>query len=46
LDVVLPDLHQPVKSVLEQAMQGHVIAMAELVGHYHLREMGMRAKAA
>lgn len=46
LDVVLPDLHQPAKSVLEQAMQGHVIAKAELVGRYHLREMGMRAKAA
>ncbi|HUY04124.1 MAG TPA: YbhB/YbcL family Raf kinase inhibitor-like protein [Rhodocyclaceae bacterium] len=34
LDVVLPDLHQPTKAVLEKAMQGHVIARTELVGLY------------
>lgn len=34
LDVVLPDLHQPSKAVLEQAMAGHVLAQAELIGLY------------
>jgi Raf kinase inhibitor-like YbhB/YbcL family protein len=46
LDVVLPDLHQPVKTTLEKSMQGHVLAHAELVGRYHMREMALRAKAA
>ncbi len=35
LDVVLPDLHKPTKQRLEQAMQGHIIAQAQLVGTYH-----------
>ena len=30
----LPDLHQPTKAELEQAMSGHVLAVAELVGTY------------
>lgn len=34
LDTVLPDLNQPTKAKLEQAMQGHVIAHSELVGLY------------
>ncbi len=34
LDVVLPDLGQPTKVALEQAMQGHVLAWAELIGVY------------
>lgn len=34
LDVVLPDLGAPGKEALEQAMEGHVIARAELVGTY------------
>lgn len=34
LDVVLPDLGHPTKARLEQAMQGHIIASAELVGTY------------
>ena len=34
LDVVLPDLKQPTKAALEQAMQGHVLAHYELVGTY------------
>lgn len=34
LDSVLPDLRQPDKAVLEKAMQGHVLARAELIGHY------------
>lgn len=34
LDVVLPDLKHPGKDVLEQAMKGHVIAQAQVVGTY------------
>jgi Raf kinase inhibitor-like YbhB/YbcL family protein len=34
LDTVLPDLKQPSKAVLEKAMQGHILARAELVGTY------------
>ncbi len=34
LDVVLPNLGAPTKAELEHAMQGHVIAQAELVGTY------------
>lgn len=34
LDVVLPDLGKPTKDVLEAAMQGHVIAEAQLIGTY------------
>lgn len=34
LDVALPDLHNPSKAQLEKAMQGHVLAQAELIGLY------------
>ena len=34
LDVALPDLKHPRKADLENAMQGHVIAEAQLVGTY------------
>ncbi|MBS1198110.1 MAG: hypothetical protein H6R18_1895 [Proteobacteria bacterium] len=34
LDVVLPDLKIPTKSALELAMQGHVVAEAQLIGTY------------
>lgn len=34
LDVVLPDLRHPTKPALEKAMQDHVLARAELIGHY------------
>lgn len=34
LDVELPDLHQPDKAALLKAMEGHVLAHAELVGTY------------
>jgi Raf kinase inhibitor-like YbhB/YbcL family protein len=34
LDVELPDLREPTKMQLEDAMKGHVIARAELVGTY------------
>src|ERR1700686_3083614 len=34
LDIVLPDLGHPDKRRLEQAMEGHVLAHAELVGTY------------
>jgi phosphatidylethanolamine-binding protein (PEBP) family uncharacterized protein len=31
---MLPDLKHPTKAILEQEMQGHVIAQSELVGLY------------
>ncbi len=34
LDVTLPDLHRPTKAALLKAMEGHVLAEAELVGTY------------
>ncbi len=34
LDMVLPDLGEPTKAKLEQAMEGHVLAKAELIGLY------------
>jgi Raf kinase inhibitor-like YbhB/YbcL family protein len=34
LDTLLPDLKQPSKAALEKAMQGHILAHAELVGTY------------
>ncbi len=34
LDVVLPDLLRPSKAKLEKAMEGHVLARAELMGTY------------
>lgn len=34
LDTRLPDLGRPSKTDVEQAMQGHVLAQAELVGTY------------
>jgi Raf kinase inhibitor-like YbhB/YbcL family protein len=34
LDTVLPDLGKPTKKDVEKAMQGHVLAQAELVGTY------------
>jgi len=37
LDVVLPDLGLPAKAGLEEAMQGHVLSKAELVGLYQRR---------
>jgi Raf kinase inhibitor-like YbhB/YbcL family protein len=37
LDVVLADLGMPTKSALEQAMKGHVLAQADLVGTYQKR---------
>jgi len=38
LDIVLPDLGAPTKAQVEQAMQGHVLATAELVGTYQKRK--------
>lgn len=38
LDTVLPDLGRPAKARVEQAMQGHVLAGAELVGTYMKRK--------
>ena len=34
LDIVLPDLGTPKKAKVEQAMSGHIVAQAELVGTY------------
>jgi Raf kinase inhibitor-like YbhB/YbcL family protein len=34
LDIVLKDLKHPAKAALEQAMRGHVIGQAELIGLY------------
>ena len=34
LDTVLPDLRKPTKKDLEKAMEGHVLARAELMGTY------------
>lgn len=34
LDTLLPDLKNPNKAALERAMQGHILAQAELVGLY------------
>jgi Raf kinase inhibitor-like YbhB/YbcL family protein len=34
LDTVLPDLKRPTKAQLEKAMEGHVLAVAELIGTY------------
>jgi phosphatidylethanolamine-binding protein (PEBP) family uncharacterized protein len=34
LDTMLPDLKSPTKGKIEAAMQGHVIASAELIGTY------------
>lgn len=38
LDTVLPDLGKPSKGNLEKAMQGHIVAKAELVGLYQKRK--------
>lgn len=34
LDTTLPDLGEPNKARLEAAMKGHILAQAELLGHY------------
>lgn len=34
LDFLLPDLHRPTKAKLEAAMDGHIVAKAELIGTY------------
>lgn len=38
LDVVLPDLGKATKKDLEEAMKGHVIAQAELMGTYEKKK--------
>jgi Raf kinase inhibitor-like YbhB/YbcL family protein len=37
LDRALPDLNGPTKAALERAMEGHILARAELVGTYQKR---------
>ena len=34
LDAVLPDLKQPTKAKLEEAMKGHILSTAQLIGTY------------
>jgi Raf kinase inhibitor-like YbhB/YbcL family protein len=34
LDAMLPDLGRPEKAQIEKAMQGHILAQAELIGTY------------
>lgn len=34
LDMILPNLHQPTKKTLLQAMEGHILAHAEIIGLY------------
>ena len=38
LDTLLPDLKRPTKAALEKAMQGHILAQAQLVGTYQKSE--------
>src|SRR5258706_670084 len=38
LDTLLPDLRTPSKADLERAMQGHVLAQAQLVGTYQKQQ--------
>ncbi|RJF95665.1 YbhB/YbcL family Raf kinase inhibitor-like protein [Noviherbaspirillum saxi] len=38
LDAILPDLGNPAKSELQQAMQAHVVATAELIGTYQRKQ--------
>jgi Raf kinase inhibitor-like YbhB/YbcL family protein len=44
LDVALGDLGQPKKSAVEAAMQGHVLAQAELVGTYERQKTDSRSR--
>jgi Raf kinase inhibitor-like YbhB/YbcL family protein len=37
LDTVLPDLQRPNRARLESAVQGHILAQAELIGTYEKR---------
>jgi len=37
LDSPLPDLNRPTKAQLEQAMRGHILGQAELIGTYQKR---------
>ena len=38
LDTELPQLEKPTKAALEQAMKGHILAQAELVGTYEKKQ--------
>ena len=38
LDTLLPDLHEPTKAELERAMQGHLLAQAQLIGTYQKQQ--------
>jgi len=38
LDTMLPELGHPTKAKLEQAMSGHILGQAQLVGTYRIRD--------
>jgi phosphatidylethanolamine-binding protein (PEBP) family uncharacterized protein len=40
LDTVLPDLKSPTKTRLLEAMEGHILDQAELVGTYERQPRG------
>jgi Raf kinase inhibitor-like YbhB/YbcL family protein len=40
LDTVLPDLNSPTKAQLEKAIEGHILAKAELMGTYQKARKG------
>ncbi len=42
LDTVLPNLDRPTKAKLEQAMQGHILGQAELIGTYQKAKQAKR----
>ncbi len=40
LDVLLPDLKHPTKAALQEALTGHILSAAELMGTYQKRQRG------
>lgn len=41
LDTVLPDLNEPTKAALEQAMQGHILGQTQIIGTYQKHQKAM-----
>lgn len=42
IGTILPDLHRPTKAQLEAAMEGHIVARAELIGTYEKGSQGKK----